>query len=120
MNQWIKTYLHSFVNGRQDNWSSLLPVAEFAHNSWKHEHTKYTPHELITGIIPSAKLIPLDDSTPSAHSRLSDLEKARSDAHRTMQKHIKPSKDPPAFLVFQGSVRSGYLVKFALTLTITG
>src|ERR1700743_1766386 len=94
MNQWIETYLRSFVNGRQDNWSSLLPVAEFAHNSWKHEHTKYTPHELITGIIPSAKLIPLDDSTPSAHSRLSDLEKARSDAHRTMQKRIKPSKDP--------------------------
>ena len=50
MNQWIETYLRSFVNGRQDNWSALLPVAEFAHNTWKHQHTKYTPHELIIGI----------------------------------------------------------------------
>ena len=101
MNQWIETYLRSFVNGRQDNWSTLLPIAEFAHNSWKHEHTKYTPHELITGINPSAKLIPLDDSTPSAHSRLSDLDKARSDAHSALQKRIRPSKDPPAFQINQ-------------------
>ena len=101
MNQWIETYLRSFVNGRQDNWSTLLPVAEFAHNTWKHQHTKYTPHELITGIVPSAKLIPLDDSTPSAHSRLSDLQKARSDAQQALSKRIKSPKDPPAFQINQ-------------------
>ena len=56
---------------------------------------------MITGIIPSAKLIPLDDSIPSAHSRLSDLEKAQSDAHRTLQKRIKSPKDPPVFQVNQ-------------------
>ena len=44
MNQWIETYLRSFVNGRQNNWSALLPIAEFAHNTWKHEHTRHTPH----------------------------------------------------------------------------
>jgi hypothetical protein len=37
---------------------------------------KYTPHELITGVVPSAKLIPLDDTTPSVYFRLSDLQKA--------------------------------------------
>ena len=101
MNQWIETYLRSFVNGRQDNWSALLPIAEFAHNSWKHEHTKYSPHELITGIVPSAKLIPLDDTSPAAHSRISDLQKARSDAHETLLKHKKIPKEPSQFQINQ-------------------
>jgi hypothetical protein len=101
MNQWIETYLRSFVNGRQDNWSTLLPIAEFAHNSWKHESTTYSPHELITGHVPSAKLIPLDDSTPAAHSRLSDLQKARSDAHQMLEKHRKIPKEHTALQINQ-------------------
>jgi len=53
--------LREFVNGRQNNWSTLLPMAEFAHNSWKHEHTKHTPHELIFGFNPTASIeIPED------------------------------------------------------------
>jgi hypothetical protein len=32
MNQWIKNYLREFVNGWQNNWSTLLLIAEFAHN----------------------------------------------------------------------------------------
>jgi hypothetical protein len=79
MNQWIETYLHDFVNGRQNNWSALLPIAEFAHNSWKHEHTQHTPHELIIRINPSIKLTPLDDSIPSASNRLEELLTVRSD-----------------------------------------
>ena len=94
MNQWIETYLRSFVNGQQNNWSALLPIAEFAHNTWKHEGTKYAPHELIMGIVPSAKLMPLDDSVPTAQSRLSELSKARSDAQKTLDKRIKFTKAP--------------------------
>jgi hypothetical protein len=101
MNQWIETYLHSFVNGRQDNWSTLLPIAEFAHNSWPHETTKYMPHELITGNVPSAKLIPLDDTSPSAYSRLSELDKARSDAQDTLLLRNKPIKEPKTFQINQ-------------------
>jgi len=67
MNLWIEHYLKEFVNGRQDNWSTLLPIAEFTHNSWKHEHTKYTPHQLILGINPSANLSIKEDTNPSAH-----------------------------------------------------
>jgi hypothetical protein len=93
MNQWVETYLHSFVNGRQDNWSALLPLAEFAHNSWKHEKTKYSPHELITGSIPSAKLMPLDDSTPTAEARLKELSRARSDAQLMLEKHTKSNRE---------------------------
>jgi hypothetical protein len=89
MNQWIETYLRNFVNGRQNNWSDLLPIAEFTHNSWTHEATKHSPHELITGSIPSAKITPLDDSVPSAQNRLLELTKACIDAQKSLDHRIK-------------------------------
>ena len=101
MNQWIETYLRSYVNGRQNNWSALLPLAEFAHNSWKHDATKHTPHELIIGTIPSAKLIPLDDSTPTAHSRLLELSRARSDAQDALNKRVTHSRTPKEYQINQ-------------------
>jgi len=73
MNQWVKTYLHYFVIGHQNNWSNLLPMAEFAHNSWKHEHIKHMPHELITGINPTASINTPEDSVPAAQECLKKL-----------------------------------------------
>jgi len=86
MNLWIENYLKEFVNGRQDNWSTLLPIAEFAHNSWKHKHTKYTPHQLILGINPTANLSIPDDENPNAQQRLMQLSKAQQDAQRALSK----------------------------------
>ena len=31
MNQWVETYLCQFTNACQNNWSDLLPMAEYAH-----------------------------------------------------------------------------------------
>ena len=90
MNQWIEVYLRQFVIGRQNNWSDLLPMAEFAHNSWKHEHTKHTPHELITGANPTASINTPEDSVPAAQERLKQLQESRSDAQKALQKRIKP------------------------------
>jgi Chromo (CHRromatin Organisation MOdifier) domain/Integrase p58, C-terminal domain len=81
--------------------STVLPLAEFAHNSWKHEKAKYLPHELITGIIPSAKLMPLDDSTPTTEARLRELSNARMDVQQMLQKRINNRKDPPKYDVNQ-------------------
>jgi len=33
MNQTLKQYLHVYCNYQQDNWSKLLPLAEFAYNN---------------------------------------------------------------------------------------
>src|SRR5260221_363874 len=98
MNQWVETYLREFVNGRQNNWSSLLPMAEFTHNSWKHEHTKHTPHELIFETNPTASFTIPEDSVSAAQDRLMDLQKARSDAQRSLQKRIKPLNPPRSFV----------------------
>jgi len=76
MNLWIENYLKEFVNGRQNNWSTLLPIAEFAHNSWKHKHTKYTPHQLILGINPTTNLSIPNDENPNTQQRLMQLSKA--------------------------------------------
>ena len=94
MNQWIETYLQHFVNGRQNNWSNLLPMAEFLHNSWKHESSKYSPHKLVTGCVPSAKLTPLSDTVPSAQQRIMELIKARSNMQQSLQKHITHAREP--------------------------
>ena len=90
MNCWIKDYLQQFVTGQQNNWSELLPIAEFAHNSWKHKTTKHSPHELIFGINPTASISTPHDAVPAAQEQLNQLLIARSDAQQALQRRIKP------------------------------
>ena len=46
-NQTLETYLRIFVNDEQDNWTSLLPLAEFAYNNSVHSATNLTPFSVI-------------------------------------------------------------------------
>jgi hypothetical protein len=98
MNQWVETYLRQFANGRQNNWSDLLPMAEFAHNSWQHEHTKHSPHELILGFNPTASFTTPEDQVPAAKDRLQELTKARSDAQKALHVRSKPMNVPRSFV----------------------
>ena len=90
MNQWIETYLHQFTSQCQNNWSKLLPIGAFVPNSWRHEHTKYTPHELILGFNPTASISTPEDNVPAAQERLITLQNVRSEAQKMLQKRIKP------------------------------
>ena len=65
-------------------------MAEFAHNSWEHEHTKHTPHELIHGFNPTASFTIPEDSIPATQERLQELSKSRSEAQQALQKRSKP------------------------------
>jgi hypothetical protein len=49
MNQWLEQYLCIYGNFQQDNWASLLPLAQFVHNAWPSEVTKMTPFDLLMG-----------------------------------------------------------------------
>ena len=49
VNQELEQYLQLFVNERQDNWNSLLPLAEFAYNNHVHSSTQQTLFFLDTG-----------------------------------------------------------------------
>lgn len=43
VNQYLEQYLRAFVSYQQDNWASLLPMAEFAYNNSVNSSTGYTP-----------------------------------------------------------------------------
>jgi hypothetical protein len=98
MNQWIEGYLWLFVKEWQNDWSSYLPIAEFAHNFWKHKHTKHSPHELITRINPDASFNVPKDPIPAMQNCLQELIKARQDAQIALQCHIKPLNVPCSFV----------------------
>jgi len=52
VNQELDQYLWLFVNERQDNWYTLLPMAEFQHNNHIHSATQQPLFLLDTGRVP--------------------------------------------------------------------
>ena len=52
VNQELEQYLRLFVNQRQDDWSELLPLAEFQYNNHIHSATQHQPFFLETGCLP--------------------------------------------------------------------
>jgi hypothetical protein len=91
MNLWIEQYLKPFVKAQgQDNWVEYLPIAEFAHNSWPHDITKKSPHELLIGMKPQVHVMPMEEgSSPMATERLINLQEARVHAAEAFLKRYK-------------------------------
>jgi hypothetical protein len=52
VNQELKQYLQVFVSKWQDNWTELLPLAEFQYNNHIHVSTQHSPFLLNTGCHP--------------------------------------------------------------------
>ncbi len=48
----MEAYLRVFVNREQDDWTRLLPIAEFAYNNAKNASIGHTPFELNCGYHP--------------------------------------------------------------------
>jgi hypothetical protein len=71
------------------NWAALLPMAEYTHNSWKHEVMKVSPYKLLLGLEPQVNVKFLNDVVPTAVDRLYTLEEVRKEAQtwlETLQK----------------------------------
>ena len=77
MNAWIEQYLCPWTSGSPHSWSTLLPIAEFAHNSWKHDAAKSTPHELLIGIKPQVILKHLESPIPATETCLQNMAETR-------------------------------------------
>lgn len=45
VNQWLEQYLRMFSNYQQDDWTSLLAMAEFAYNNSEHSATSVSPFQ---------------------------------------------------------------------------
>jgi transposase InsO family protein len=52
VNQELEQYLRLFVNQRQDDWTDLLPLAEFQYNNHIHSSTQHPPFLLESGRLP--------------------------------------------------------------------
>ena len=81
MNQEIEQYLRIFCNYHQDNWSDLLPYAEFALNERASEATGLSPFFLMYGYNPewTVSASPMSN-IPALEDRLKALKEAHEDA----------------------------------------
>jgi hypothetical protein len=52
-------------------------MAEFAHNSWKHDVARKSPHELLMGIHPQINIQLVEENIPAAIDWLRELAEAR-------------------------------------------
>ena len=48
-NKWVETYIHMFCNHKQNNWSDLLHMAEFAYNNHTHPSIGMSPFKANVG-----------------------------------------------------------------------
>ena len=58
MNQTLEQYLRTYCNYQQDNWSDLLPLAEFAYNNAPNATTGVTPFFTNKGYHPNLSIHP--------------------------------------------------------------
>ena len=87
VNQELEQYLRAFTDMRQSNWSGLLPLAEFAHNTRAHAATRKSPFALVYGYEPEFVVAPSDElcNVPAADERLDDLRQAQFEAQAALE-----------------------------------
>jgi len=118
MNQTLEQYLRVYCNYQQDNWSELLPLAEFAYNNAPSTTTGVSPFFANKGYHPNLLVYPERDIASSrAHDFVVDLDELQSTLKEEIakaQRQYQPSADsrrqqPPDFQVEQSVfVRSQY------------
>ena len=72
-NQWLEQYLRIWAADDQMTWAQYLSLAEFVHNSWPHDRTTLTPHELLFGTKPPFPLSDEEAKTPDVTTRLQQI-----------------------------------------------
>ena len=84
-NQTLEQYLQVYCNYQQDNWSELLPLAEFAYNNTPSATTGITPFFANKGYHPNLTVHP-ERNLASARARdfVTDLD----ELHQQLQRHI--------------------------------
>ena len=85
-NQEIEQYLRIFVDYRQEDWTDLLPIAEFALNSRVHSATSQSPFFLNYGYNPEFTVaVGPSNTVPQAELRLKALREVQTDAKAALE-----------------------------------
>src|SRR5467141_3576606 len=84
-NQTLEQYLQVNCNYQQDNWSELLPLAEFAYNNTPSATTSITPFFANKGYHPNLTVHPKRNlASAHAHNFVTDL----NELHQQLRQHI--------------------------------
>ena len=92
MNAWLEQYLRPWTASQPTSWSKILPIAEFAHNLWRHDIMQKSPHKLLFGMKLQVILKHLKSPMPAAETCLKLLDKVRQMAQKLLA-HVQNRKD---------------------------
>ena len=97
LNQTLEQYLWIFCNYQQDNWSSLLPLGEFAYNNAPVASTGVSPFFANKGYHPNITVHPEHElASQHAHEYVVDLDELHSELRHQLseaQKHYQGPVD---------------------------
>lgn len=82
----LEQYLRAYMNYQQDNWVSLLPLAEFSYNNSIHSSTKHTPFESTYGFHPRFSLA--SSPPPGISASSEDFAHSLQQLHQQLQAEI--------------------------------
>ena len=85
-NQRLEQYLHIFIDYHQQNWASLLPLAQYTLNAWPNATTKKAPFKLIMGHIPRVHQSARPFKSPTVEARMQQMKQARQEAKEALKR----------------------------------
>ena len=104
VNQEIEQYLRICGNFQQNDWASLLPIIEFAHNARPHRSTRKSPFEVWYGFNPTFKPpLYLQTRLQSVDERIKYLEQIRKEVTAALllaAKEMRQSGPPTESHIF--------------------
>jgi len=90
VNQVLEQYLRCMINYQQDDWTTYLPLAEFAYNNSVHASTQQTPFFANYGYHPKLDLLGgFKDENPAAE----DLSKHLVEIQTTLKLQLQAAQD---------------------------
>ena len=107
VNQVLEQYLRFYINYQQDDWVSLLPLAEFAYNNTPHSATQVSPFFANKGYHPKFEIGVENVSSYAAQQVAEDLgslhEYLKEQIQATIGQYVRATADrripPPEFKV---------------------
>jgi hypothetical protein len=85
VNQHIEQYLRLFVNHRQSNWASLLPLAEFTYNNSVNTSTGRTPFYANYGYHPGFSSVAEPSNNADAEERAQEIQRVQEDLKEALK-----------------------------------
>ena len=85
-NQCLEQYLRIFIDYHQNNWASLLPLAQYALNAWLNATTGKPPFEVLMGYIPRVHQTMRPFKSPTLEQRLLALKQAKQEAAEALRR----------------------------------